>query len=134
MALALCSDLAEGMLRIWDPRSISCFCPPATLLHRVHHAYWRAAPFLPARRTLTSTPTGPSPDRFRPPWCGMRVEAIRLVGHSERRTLFGETDESRGRQVRRRIGRRNYADPVRRGNPRPSGKPGDTETDRGAGR
>ena len=54
-----------------------------------------------------------------------------IAGHSERRELFGETDEDVNRKVQAIVAPRHDADPVRAARRSRSGRPGD---DRGQGR
>ena len=67
-----------------------------------------------ARRTATGRPRARSPARSArrcSPSCNVQYV---IVGHSERRELFGETDEMVAKKLRAVLARRHAADPVRR--------------------
>ena len=71
---------------------------------------WKSSP-----RTCTTRPTAPSPARS-PRRCSSSSTSSGVVlGHSERRRFFCETDEALGRKVPAALCRRAAPDPVRRG-------------------
>ena len=112
--VAEAAEFVDALLpRIAATQSDVVVCPPFTALPR-----WSSARAGPRSGSPPRTCTRTRPGAFTgevsaPMLVELDVEAV-VLGHSERRQLFGETDEALARKVAGGAGRRPRADPLRR--------------------